>query len=112
MSYKISLLFSTIFFALLFLLSVDVMCVQYHYSSLDTIAVAVGYEISSEGSTDEALLKQLEDKYNVKISNVSSNKPVYGDMVTYVVERDYKPIIISANLMKLRIQRATVIGYY
>ena len=112
MSSKLGLIISMIFFMMFYTLSVDVICVQYFYSDLDTKGVAMGYEISMCPEIDEAFISSLEEKYQVTISNISPLEPEFGDMVTYTLTRTYKPIIISGEELEIKVKRSTVSGYY
>ena len=95
-----------------FMLSLDVIFIQYFYSDLDTKSIAVGYDISHCLEIDEEFISSLEEKYNVKISNVSPQEPDFGDMVSYTLTRTYKPIIVSKDEIAIQIKRSTVCGYY
>ena len=64
MSSKIGLLISLIFFSLFFLLSIDIMCIQFHYSDLDSKSVFVAYDISRTEELNEEAIKQIEDLDN------------------------------------------------
>lgn len=112
MSSKLGLIISMLFFTLFFLLGVDVMCIQYYYSDLDAKSVAISYNISKVGRSDSEFISSLEERYNVRISNISPENPEFGDMVEYIVEKDYKPIIVSSDVLVLKIKRTTVIGYF
>ena len=112
MSSKIGLLISLVFFALFFLLSMDVMSIQYHYSDLDNQSVVIGYELARlETITDEEITN-LENKHHVTFTSISNRNPTFGEVVDYTLSRSYKPIIISNELMELKINRSVVIGYY
>ena len=112
MSSKIGLIVSMLFFTLFFLLCVDVMLIQFNYSDLDAKSISISYDISRKGKADDEYINELENRYQVKISNVSIKQPEFGDMVEYVVYREYTPIIVKRETMLLRIKRSTIIGYY
>ena len=112
MSSKLGLLISLVFFAMFFALSIDTMCIQYYYSDLDSISVIIGYEISHlENITDENI-RVLEEKHHVIISDISNKEPQFGDVVSYVLYKEYTPIIVANNPIPIKIERSTVIGYY
>ena len=84
MSSKLSLIISMLFFALFFFLCIDIMTIQFYYSDLDSKSISISYDISRKGDIDE----------------------------TYIVVREYKPIIISPNPIEIKVKRTTMIGYY
>lgn len=112
MSSKLGLIISMIFFMMFYMLSVDVICIQYFYSDLDTKGVVISYDISKCLEIDEEYISSLEEKYKVKISDVSPEEPVFGDMVSYTLIRTYKPIIISRDEIVIKVKRSAVCGYY
>ena len=112
MSSKIGLLISLMFFALFFLLSVDVIVIQYHYSDLDSQSVVIGYEISRLETLNEENITPIEEKHHVNIENISNRSPEFGDIVFYTISRDYQPLIVSNETMVIKVKRSVVIGYY
>lgn len=112
MSSKLGLIISMVFFMMFYTLSVDVICIQYFYSDLDTKSVAIGYDISHTYEIDEEYIASLEEKYHVTISDISPLEPDFGDMVSYTLTRSYKPIIVSRNEIQIKVRRETVCGYY
>lgn len=112
MSSKIALLISMLYFALLFLLGIDLALIQAQYSDLDSKSIAVTYEISSHGDASKSFIKELEEKYNVSIINISNSSPEFGDVVTYTLEKYYQPLILSSSSLAIRIKRVAVVGYY
>ena len=48
----------------------------------------------------------------VKFVSADNYSPLYGDEVTYVIAKDYHPLIMSNKDMKVSLKRTTVIGYY
>ena len=112
MSSKLGLLISLVFFTMFFLLAIDIMCIQYHYSDLDAQSVVIGYELSRLDSFKDENISKIEEKHHVNIVNISNRTPEFGDVVDYVILRTYKPVIVSNDVMELKIQRSVVIGYY
>ena len=112
MSSKIGLILSTLFFALFFFLSVDVLSIQYFYSDLDAKSISIGYEISKRMEIDRDFIVSLEEKYHITISDISPEEPEFGDMVTYTLSRTYQPIVVSREAMEIKVKRSIVIGYY
>ena len=112
MSYKISLILSMIFVAMFFLFAGDMVSLQYIYSDLDAKATTISYLISKHGTLDDDFLNYVESKYRVDFVTADNYSPLFGDEVTYVIATEYKPLVMSKNIMTISIQRTTVIGYY
>lgn len=112
MSSKIGLLLSLVFFALFFVLSIDVMCIQYCFSDLDSKSVMIGHELSMLEEIKNEDIHELEDKYHVVISNVSNTHPLFGDMIEYTLLKEYQPLIVSNEVMEIKVNRTTISGYY
>ena len=112
MSYKVSFILSMIFVAFFMLFGGDMICLQYVYSDLDAKSVTISYLISEHGGVDQKFLDGLELKYHVEFVYLDNYSPLFGDEVTYVIARTYKPLVISQDPMQVQIERTTVIGYY
>ena len=112
MSSKIGTILSLIFVSIFFLFGVDLMCLQFTLSNLDAKSVNISYAISQKGTIDETLITQIEEKYDVEFECLSNCNPIYGDIVDYKINSEYKPIVISKDVMKVSVKRYAVIGYY
>ena len=112
MSYKVSFILSMVFVAFFVLFAGDVICLQYVYSDLDAKSVTISYLISEHGGLDETFITYIENKYNVDFVYSDNYSPLFGDEVTYVIARTYKPLVMSQEEMQVSISRTTVIGYY
>lgn len=112
MSYKVSFILSMIFVVFFILFAGDVICLQYVYSDLDAKSVTISYLISEHGGLDEDFINSIETKYNVDFVYSDNYSPLFGDEVTYVIARTYKPLVMSKDDMTVSISRTTVIGYY
>ena len=112
MSYKISFILSMVFVAVFFMFSGDMISLQFIYSDLDAKSVTISYLISEHGSIDEGLISYIEDKYKVDFVSADNYSPLFGDEVTYVIAKTYKPLMMSKEVMTVSVQRTTVIGYY
>ena len=112
MSSKIGLLISLVFFALFFLLSMDVMSIQYHYSDLDNQSIVIGYKLARVELISDEVISELEEKHHVIITNISNRTPCFGEVVNYTLLREYQPIIVSNEVMEFKVNRSVVIGYY
>ena len=112
MSYKLGLILSMVITVMFFLLGGDMICLSSAYSDLDATSITVGYMIAKAARTDSEFISTLEDKYHIHFLTISPSNPVYGDVVDFVISRDYDPLILSNNLITLKASRSTVIGYY
>lgn len=112
MSSKMGLILSMIFITLFFSLGIDMVSIQIIYSDLDAKSVPISYRISEHGIIDESLIATIEQDFNVKFTCKSNCQPRFGDTVTYVISKDYKPIVIKKETMSVAIERSAVIGYY
>ena len=112
MSYKISFILSMVFVCLFFLFSGDMISLQFIYSDLDAKSVTISYLISDHGTLDENFINYVEEKYDVYFAYIDNYHPLFGDEVTYVIAKEYKPLVMSKDIMTISIKRTTVIGYY
>lgn len=112
MGSKIGLLLSLIFIALFTAMGIDLLTLQYQLSSLDSISSNVSYFIAKNGVIDDAFIDQIETNYNIRFTCLSNCNPAFGEMITYRLEKDYQPLIISNSPMTLKIVRSTMVGYY
>ena len=112
MSYKISFILSMIFVAMFFLFAGDMISLQFIYSDLDAKSVTISYLISERGSIDDSFISYVENKYKIDFVSADNYSPTFGDEVTYVIAKDYKPLVMSKDMMTVSICRTTVIGYY
>lgn len=101
-----------VFVAMFFMFSGDMISLQFIYSDLDAKSVTISYLISEHGSIDEGLINYIEDKYNVDFVSADNYSPLFGDEVTYVIAKTYKPLMMSKEVMTVSVSRTTVIGYY
>ena len=112
MSYKISFILSMVFVAMFFLFAGDMISLQFIYSDLDAKSVTISYLISEKGYIDDGFISYIEDKYKVDFVKADNYTPNFGDEVTYVIARNYKPLVMSKDMMTVSISRTTVIGYF
>ena len=112
MSYKLGLILSMIFVVAFLLLGADMMCLSAAYSQLDSTSISIGYLIAKSGRVDQEFLTAIETNYNVTFLDVSPANPTYGDVVDFIIYRNYHPIVMSNEDIMLKAKRTTVIGYY
>ena len=101
-----------VFVTMFFLFSGDMISLQFIYSDLDAKSVTISYLISEHGSLDQSFIESIENKYNVDFVSADNYTPLFGDEVTYVIAKTYKPLMMSKETMTVSVQRTTVIGYY
>lgn len=111
MSSKLGLVLSMIFVTLFFAFGLDLITIQFIYNDLDAKSVAISYKISEYGTINNSIKQNIESTFNVNFTCVSNCSPMFGDVVTYVISKEYKPIIIDKNTMTISVERNAVIGY-
>lgn len=112
MSYKVSFILSMIFVVMYFMFAGDMISLQFIYSDLDAKSVTISYLISENGTIDDNFINYVEEKYEIDFISVDNDSPLFGDEVTYVIAKNYKPLMMSKDIMTVSIKRTTVIGYY
>lgn len=112
MSYKISFILSLVFVAMFFLFAGDMISLQFLYSDLDAKSITISYLISEHGQLDDTFINSIENKYQIDFVSADNYHPLFGDEVTYVIAKTYKPLIMGKEDMTVSVQRTTVIGYY
>ena len=95
-----------------FLFASDMISLQFIYSDLDAKSVTISYLISENGVIDSEFIHYVEGKYGIIFAYADNYNPRFGDEVTYIISKDFKPIIMSNNKMTVSVERTTVIGYY
>ena len=90
----------------------DMISLQFIYSDLDAKSVTISYLISEKGSIDNNFISYIENKYKVDFVSADNYSPNFGDEVTYVIAKSYKPLVMSQDEMTVSIARTTVIGYF
>lgn len=111
MSSKLGLILSMIFVTIFFAFGLDLIALQFIYSDLDAKSSAISYKISTYGTINESLKNKIESDYNVKFKCTNNCSPLFGDVVTYIISKNYRPIIIKSEAITISIKREAVIGY-
>lgn len=112
MSSKLGTIFSLMFVVMVFLFGLDLLCLQFSYSTLDSKGVSIAYYIAKTSRIDEEYLSYLANKYEVEIKVEDGQSTNYGDVVEFVLYDEFDPFIIARENIPLSIRRTTVIGYY
>ena len=112
MSYKIGLLFSTIFVALFFLFGADLISIQSVFSVLDAKANNISYIISRSGVIDDQFINYIETTYQVDFECPKNSSPTFGERIVYQISTQYTPMVISHHQMTIAIKRMTIVGFY
>ena len=112
MSYKISLIFSMIFVSLFFLFAGDMVSLQFAYSNLDATSITISHLISESISVNQQLINDIESQFNVDFTLLNNEEPLFGDVVVFIISKEYHSMIISNNVMLLSVKRSSVLGYY
>ena len=101
-----------VFVVMFFLFAGDMISLQFIYSDLDAKSVTISYLISERGTLDGEFIDSIETKYNIDFVEADNYAPMFGDEVTYIIAKTYKPLVMSNDVMTVSIKRTTVIGYY
>ena len=101
-----------VFVVMYFLFAGDMISLQFIYSDLDAKSVTISYLISENGTIDDNFVEYVENKYDVDFIYEGNTTPLFGDEVTYVIAKTYKPLMMSKDIMTVSVERTTVIGYY
>lgn len=112
MSSKIGTILSMVFVALFFIFGMDMICIQFIYSDLDAKSSTLSYLISKKGYLDNNLIETFEEEYNVTFTCLKNCTPLFGEVVDFVIETNYQPIIISQKALTISVRRSAVMGYY
>ena len=94
-----------------FAFGLDLISIQFLYNDLDAKSVAISYKISQYGTVNESLKQNIEETFNVTFRCTSNCSPMFGDTVTYVISKEYKPMIIQKDTMTISVERNAIIGY-
>jgi hypothetical protein len=111
MSSKLGLVLSMIFVTMFFAFGLDLVCIQFIYNDLDAKSIAISYKISEYGTINQSFVKNIEQTFKVDFYCTGNCSPIFGDTVTYVIAKEYKPLIIKKESMTISIERNAVIGY-
>ena len=95
-----------------FLFAGDMISLQFIYSDLDAKSVTISYLISEHGSLEADFIDAIERKYQIDFVTADNYSPLFGDEVTYVIAKQYKPLVMSQDMMTVSVKRITVIGYF
>ena len=112
MSSKLGLILSMLFVAMFFAFAGDMVSLQFAYTHLDSISVTIGKLISEEKTINQTFINNVEQEFDIDFILLNEEEPLFGDVVNYVIVKDFKPMIISSESITLSIQRSSVIGYY
>ena len=112
MSSKIGTILSLLFVALYVVLSADLITIQHIFSDLDAKSTSVAYLISKHGTVDDELINAVEDRYNVEFRCLSYCNSSPGDVVDFVISREYQPLFISREEITISVKRQAIISYY
>jgi len=111
MASKISLILSLMFVITFFVLSSDVVNIQYLYSNLDAASVNVNYLITKESGVGPRTLDYIAKQKNMEI--LYSNEEIrIGDPYEYTLTSVYSPFVMNeGKVFEVSIVRSVVIGY-
>ena len=119
MSNQLALILSLPFLLGILLFGTDIVLILSIYSSIDAISTTVSYKIATNGVDDKGNVDKSIDNYlntnmGAYLIKGDTTKTVYyeGDLYPYYLIKEYKPFVISASVIKVRIKRYAVLGIY
>ena len=112
MAYKLGLILSMLFIALLFVFAGDLTSVQIIYTNLDAASVVAGNLISSRGGLDDEIVNLVYEQSGGNIEAIGDETPMLGSIYEYKISREYTPWVMSNKPMEISVTRSVVIGYY
>lgn len=85
---------------------------QFAYSNLDATSITISHIISESLSVNNTLVQDIERQFNVDFTLLNQEEPLFGDVVDFVISKEYKSIVLSNNTMLISVKRSSVLGYY
>lgn len=111
MGSSVSFILSLVFVIELFIFGVDLINVQAIYTELDTIAFNVGYLVSKEGGVNESTLEYVSSFEGTRME-YDTGPLAFGDLFEFAIMRDAHPFLLGGGNLTIRVNGATLIGYY
>lgn len=112
MAYKLGLILSMLFIAMLFVFAGDLTSIQIIYTNLDAVSVVAGNLISSRGGLDDEIVNLVYEQSGGNIEAIGDETPMLGSIYEYKISREYTPWVMSNKPMEISVTRSVVIGYY
>ena len=112
MSHNASILLSMGFLILVMLMMSDLFVSQAIYYTLDSMAVTASYRISMDGGITSDLIDLVQRETGGTISYVDPHPSLsFGSVVSFRIQREYTPFVMSEDEMTITVRRTAVIGY-
>ena len=117
MSQKLGMILSVMFIILVFLFGADLVMLQTVYTNLDSISETISFQIAkngvdSDGDIDSSIKDYVYKTTGASITANNNGKVNFleGDIFAYVLTKEYQPILLSTNPIKVSVSRYTVLG--
>lgn len=88
----------------------DLTNIQVLYSNLENVAITASQMISLDGDMSERVMSYIK-KNDAYVITLFGGYPAVGELFSFQLGMDYKPIIMSSSMMTLTVTRSIVIGY-
>lgn len=88
----------------------DLTTVQILYSNLESVSITASHMISIDGDMSDRVLDYIK-KNGAYVVTLFGGSPRIGDLFSFQLGMDYKPVIISSSTMTLTVTRSIVVGY-
>lgn len=88
----------------------DLCSLQMAYSNLNAVATTAAHQISIKGYADDEIRKTLYEQGKAYLV-IPDETYAIGDTVLFEVWREYRPLYLSKEPMKLTVKRSIIVGY-
>ena len=103
MAYKLGLILSMLFIAMLFVFAGDLTSIQIIYTNLDAVSVVAGNLISSRGGLDDEIVNLVYEQSGGNIEAIGDETPMLGSIYEYKISREYTPWVMSNKPMEISV---------
>jgi len=109
---KIIAMLSIMFTGVSILLISDLVSSQIVYSELDNTSMTVSYYISKNGGITDSIKQFVKKEADAKIycADDACGPVKKGDTYTYIIEKDFTPIVLSYEVKSIKVRRSVVVG--
>lgn len=112
MGSKVGFILSLLFVIQLFVITTDIMSIQFIYTNLDAVSVTVGQMISKSGKISDEVVNLVYELTGGNIEEIGENSSLIGSAFRYRIFKNYDALIIDNKQMTIAVSRSVVIGYY
>lgn len=111
MASKLGFILSLFFVIQIMAYAGDLASLQAIHALLDAVSITAEKEIAIQGGITPKIISMVAEDCGGKIYAITTTSPQVGEVYEFALERQFKPLVISASLMTVTIKRSAVIGY-